>query len=164
VRDPDAQPFLPACPLRAAGAGVGNRCWLRQGGQEGVHFTFEPGVQDRVGAARDAFDPHLTGRWAEQRQECRRPQAQVLVRLLPWMRLRLPTSSGLGHRLVGAGFILARQREPARLGFAVRLRGSAPFRVGVGVVDQHPPAFAPAHRCASLAPRPRVLPAPAGIV
>jgi hypothetical protein len=132
--DLDAQSLLPARPLRPLGQRVlqGNR--LGQGGQERVQFAFEPGVQNGIGAAGDAFDPHLPRRGTKQRQQFHGSQTEVLVRLPPGMRLRLPAVAGIGHGLIRARFILTGDGHPARLRLAVRLLNQLFFASASGSV------------------------------
>ncbi len=62
-------------------------------------------MQDRIGAAGDAFDAHLSGRRMQERQQFRRATAYIFMWVTSRLTLRLPAMPRLRDRLVRTGFV-----------------------------------------------------------
>jgi hypothetical protein len=130
--DLDREASLPARPLRPMGEGVRVHDGLGQGRQQGAHFGFEPGMQHHVGTRGHAFDAHLARRGTQEGEQLRRAVARIFVRLPGGMADWLPAAARIRHRLKRACFILARQRHPTPLCFAVCLLNQPLFAAASG--------------------------------
>jgi hypothetical protein len=62
-------------------------------------------MQNGIGHTTYPFDSHLSGTGMKQGEQLGRAVALILVGLLGWLSLRLPTAAGIGDRLKGAGLI-----------------------------------------------------------
>ena len=111
----------PGLPLGGRGTVRFRRLDHRQFGQDLLQFRHEPRVQDRIRAAGHRLGAQGPVSRAEQGEQLGGPTSEVLVGLACRLGLGLPGSAGLRRRLVGTGFILAEQRQPSPLRFAVRL-------------------------------------------
>lgn len=118
----------PRRPTRGCRALLLRRLESRQASQNLLQFRHEPGMQDGVRAAGHGLGAQGAVSRAEEGEQLGRPPSDILVGLARRLGLRLPGSAGLGDRLVGAGLILAEQRDPRRFGLAVGLLDQPLFR------------------------------------
>src|SRR3954451_5805446 len=126
--EPDGEAVPPALPGRAQfRLGLDGRFWQRR--KDRGQFGLQPGMQHRVGGARDALDVEQPGRRLEQGQELGGAVANVLVRIAGRAGGRTPLVPGLGDGLVRPGLVLGPDRH---LGLLVRLLDQPLFTVASG--------------------------------
>src|SRR5215213_8616862 len=135
--EPDGEAVLPARPGRTVlRLRLGGR--LRQRRPQRRQLGLEPGVQDRVGGARDALDAEQPGRRLEQGQQLGRAVAGVLVGIAGRAGRRAPLAPGLGNRLVRSGLILGPDRQ---VGLGIGLLDQPLFTVASGSWTATSPAL-----------------------
>ena len=122
------EPRLPAFP-GCASLRLGLDWRLRQRRQDSGHLGLQPGVQHRVGGARDALDPDLPRGRVEQGQQLGRTVTDMLMRIAGRAGRRVPACSGLRDRLVGTSLVLGPGRQ---VGLDVRLLDQPLFTVASG--------------------------------
>lgn len=86
-------------------------CWLRQGGQDGLQFVLEPGVQNRVGRLADSLDAEAPRGRVEQGQLFGCPSPGVLVGISHRRAIGMPVRARVGDGLEGSGFVLSPHRQ-----------------------------------------------------
>src|SRR5215213_9955290 len=124
----DGQPRLPALPGRTTfGLGLDRRLGQRR--EDRRQFGLQPGVQHRVGRARDALDADPARGRVEQGQQLRGAVADVLVGIAGRAGRRLPVRPGLRDRLVRPSFVLG---PDGHLRLAVRPLDQPLFTVASG--------------------------------
>ena len=160
------QPVLPSLPGGTGHRRVGWRGLRRQGHHDLGQPRLEPAMQDRVGAAADRLEVHLSGRGREQGQDLARAAPDILVRLGGGAALRSPTAARVRHRLERAGLVLAPDRQAE--GGAERVgpldQPLLAAASGSMMVTRPSLVLALAHDHTSLAPAPPLLPAEASAV
>lgn len=135
--EPDGEPCLPAFP-GGASLRFGLVWRLRERREDGCQFGLKPGVEHRVGTARDALDANQSGRRMEQGQQLGGAMAEMLVGVAFRTGLWPPARSGLGDRLVRAGLVLG---PDWHLALGVRVFDQPLFTVASGSWTSTSPAL-----------------------
>src|SRR3954449_795342 len=86
---------------------IGGRGGSRQRRQDHPEPLLEPAMQDRVGAAADRLEVHLSRRGMEQGQDLAGATPDILVRPGRRVALRSPAAARLRHGLERTGLVLA---------------------------------------------------------
>ena len=108
------QAVLPGLPCGAGQRRIGRRGRRGHRRQDHLEPLLEPTMQDRIGAAADRLEMHLSRRRVKQGEDLAGAAPDILVRPGRGVTLRLPAAAQLWHRLEGASLVLAPDRQAKR--------------------------------------------------